>query len=289
MTLSLLSRCPPVLLILAAIASIQVGAALAKGLFAPLGPGGTVFLRVAFAALVLAWLWRSSLRALSGADWRLAALFGLVLGGMNLSFYYAVERLPLGLTVTIEFIGPLGVALWGSRKLLDLVWVALAASGLALLNPLSGALDPVGLGLAVFAGGLWAVYIVLGAHLGKRLPGGIGLAASMLVACAVVAPAGAADALPALSAPLLLLTGFGIAMLSSALPYSLELEALQRLPAHVFGILMSVEPAVAALAGWLLLDERLSPLQWLAIGAVMAASYGATRYGHPPVEEPVQP
>lgn len=287
----LLSRIPPVVLVLAAIASIQVGAALAKGLFAQLGPGGTVFLRVAFAALVLAVLYRKSLRALPRRDWPLAALFGLVLGAMNLSFYYAVQRLPLGLTVTIEFIGPLSVALWGSRRALDLVWVALAAGGILLLNPLSGALDPVGLGLAVFAGALWAAYIVLGAHLGRRLPGGVGLAASMLVAVLVVAPMGATQALPALQDPGLFIVGFGIALLSSVLPYSLEIEALRRMKESLFGILMSIEPAVAALVGWLLLAEALGVREWLAIALVMAASYGATRYGqhHVPAEPTPEP
>lgn len=276
--MSLLSRLPPVVLILAAIASVQLGAAIAKSLFDSLGAGGTVFLRVGFAAAVLAWAWRHSLRGLKRGDWPLAGLFGLVLGVMNLSFYYALERLPLGLTVTIEFIGPLSVALWHSRRVLDLVWVALAALGIALLHPFSGALDPLGLALAVGAGALWAAYIVLGAKLGRRLPGGVGLAAAMAVAALVVAPFGAPPALPALFEPELLLFGFGVAVLSSIVPYSLEIEALCRLPERVFGILMSIEPAVAALAGWAILDEALSLNQCLAIAAVMAASYGATRY-----------
>lgn len=276
--MQLLSRLHPVALILAAIVSVQLGAAIAKSLFATVGPGGTVFLRVGFAALILAFAWRHSLRQFRRADWPLAGLFGLVLGLMNLTFYYALQHLPLGLTVTIEFIGPLSVALWHSRRLLDLVWVALAATGIALLNPLSGKLDYLGLTLAVCAGGLWAAYIVLGARLGRRLPGGVGLAAAMLAATAVAAPVGAPAVVSILEHPLVLLAGFGVAILSSVLPYSFEIEALRRLPERVFGILMSIEPAVAALVGWLILGETLSLNQWLAIGAVMAASYGATRY-----------
>lgn len=276
--MNFLSRFPPLLLVLAAIASVQLGAAIAKSLFAELGASGTVFLRVAIAALVLGLVWRRSLTSLTRRDWPLAALFGAVLGLMNLSFYYALERLPLGLTVTIEFIGPLGVALWGSRRAVDLLWVALAAAGLLLLNPLSGQLDGVGVALALCAGGCWAAYIVLGVRLGQRLHGGAGLAAAMFAATVVAAPMGAVQALPVLSHFGLLAAAIGVALLSSVLPYSLELDALRRMPTRLFGILMSLEPAVAAVVGWLILGEQLQLSQWLAIALVMAASYGAARY-----------
>ncbi|MBB6097050.1 inner membrane transporter RhtA [Deinobacterium chartae] len=273
----LLERVPPTALVLASMASIQFGAAFAKGLFGLLGGSGTVTLRVLFAALMLLIFTRPRLRGLPPRSLALLAAFGLSLGLMNLAFYLSLERLPLGVAVTLEFVGPLGVALFGTRRRRDLMWVGLAALGVLLLNPLSSGLDPVGVLLALFAGLMWAAYIVLGSRIGQVIPGGGSIALVMLVAALVVLPFGAEQALPALTRPELLLGGLVVALLSSALPYTLELEALRRMPRQTFGILMSLEPAVAATAGWLILGESLGWMQLAAIACVVAASLGTTR------------
>jgi len=274
---------PPTGVVLLAIGSTQLGAALAKGLFSELGPAGTVFLRVGVAAAVLFALWRPRVAGLARRDLLLAAAFGVALAAMNLSFYTALERIPLGVAVTVEFIGPLGVAVALSRRRSHFLWVGLAAAGLLLLaDPGGSRLDPVGLGLALVAGAFWAAYILLSARAGQAFPGGSGLALAMVVGAVLLAPVGIADGGGALLRPELLLVGAGVAMLSSAIPYSLELEALRRLPARTFGILMSIEPAVAATAGWIVLGERLGAREWVAIALVVAASAGATREGRGP-------
>jgi inner membrane transporter RhtA len=276
-------RIHPTLLVLAGIASVQFGAALAKSLFDELGPGGTVFLRVLFAALVLAAVLRPSTRGLSRSDWRLVAIFGLTLSAMNLAFYESLDRIPLGVAVTIEFVGPLGVAVAGSRRALDLAWVALAAAGIALLSDFGRAdLDGLGVALALVAGGFWAAYILLSVRVGRRFSGGDGLALAMGVGALMLVPVGVADAGGELLVPGLLAAALGVAILSSAIPYSLEMEALRRLPAGVFGVLMSLEPAVAALAGFILLDEGLATHELVAILLVVAASAGAARNAHVP-------
>lgn len=270
---------PAVALVLAAITSVQIGAALAATLFDELGAEGAVLLRLALAALVLGALWRPRLREHARADLRTAALFGLVLGLMNWAFYASIARIPLGVAVTLEFVGPLGVAVATSRRRRDLVWVALAALGILLLaNPLGAAagLDPLGVALALAAGGGWAAYILLSARVGAAFPGGSGLALALVVATAVVAPAGIAAGGAALLDPALLLAGAGVALLSSVIPFSFELEALRRLPAGVFGVLMSLEPAVAALAGLVVLGQDLGPIELAAIACVVVASAGAT-------------
>lgn len=273
-----LQRVPPVVLVLIAIFSVQAGAAFAKHLFVAFGPLGTVFLRVSLAAAVL-WLWaRPRWRELSRQGWRTTLLFAAVLGGMNATYYLSLERLPLGLAVTIEFLGPLTVAMWQSHRLLDLLWVALAALGIALLNPFSGALDPVGLMLALIAGFCWGAYILLGQRLSGTLPGQQGLALAMAAAALMLVPFGAVPAAPVLLDPMWMLAAIAVAMLSSVVPYTLEIEALRRMPTRVFGILMSLEPAVAALMGLLILHEALSSNQVVAIVLVMVASYGAMRY-----------
>jgi inner membrane transporter RhtA len=278
-------RVPPTGLVLGAVGSVQFGAALAKTLFDDLGPGGTVLLRVAFAAAILLALWRPRVAGHSRSDLRLAAAFGASLAGMNLCFYEALDRIPLGIAVTFEFVGPLGVAVFGSRRPLDLLWVGLAGAGVLLLSDLGdfGHLDETGVGLALLAGGFWAAYILLAARAGKTFPGGTGLALAMLVATVVLIPSGVGDGGAELLEPELLALGAGVAVLSSAIPYSLELEALRRLPPGVFGVLMSLEPAVAALAGFVVLDEALSARELVAIGLVVAASAGAARRaGAPP-------
>jgi inner membrane transporter RhtA len=274
-------RVPPVVLVLGAISSVQVGAALAKTLFDEIGPGGTVFVRVAFAALLLAIVWRPRLGGHTRGDLWLALAFGFTLAGMNLAFYSALERIPLGVTVTLEFVGPLGVAVAGSRRALDLLWVALAAAGILLLSEFGATdLDGLGVGLALLAGCLWAAYIVLSARVGRVFPGGGGLALAMIVASVPLLPVGVAEAGADLLVPWILAAGAAVAVLSSAVPYSLELEALRRMPAGLFGVLMSLEPAVAALAGFVLLGEDLAARELIAILLVVAASAGAARQAH---------
>ena len=269
-----------VAMVLAAAGSLQVGAAFAVTLFDDLGPGGAAFLRLLLAAVVLLALWRPRVRGHSMADLRIAAAFGLALGLMNWSIYEAMDRIPLGVAVTIEFWGPLAVAVVGSRRALDLLWVALAALGIVLLaKPGGGGIDAAGVALALLAGGCWAAYIGLSARTGQAFPGGTGLAIAMAVGAVVVLPAGIAQGGAALVHPGLLASALVVALASSVLPYSLELEALRRLPGAVFGVLMSLEPAVAALAGLAVLGQALVPREWAAIGLVVTASAGAAALG----------
>jgi inner membrane transporter RhtA len=243
-----------------------------------------VFLRVAFAALVLALLWRPAVRGHRRAEWRLVAAFGLSLAAMNFFFYESIARIPLGLAVTFEFVGPLGVAVAGSRRALDLLWVALAAGGIALIaNPGAGGLDALGVLYALIAGGCWAAYILLSARTGRAFPGGSGLALAMCVAAALLVPVGVPTAGAALLDPELLALGAAVAMLSSAIPYSAELEALRRMPEHVFGVLLSLEPAVASLAGFVVLDQGLSAAELVGIALVTAAVAGAVAGTRSPV------
>jgi inner membrane transporter RhtA len=198
---------------------------------------------------------------------------------MNFCFYSSIERIPLGIAVTFEFVGPLGVAVFGSRRPLDLLWVVLAAAGILLLSDLGsgGGLDRLGVALALFAGVLWAAYILLSARMGRAFPGGAGLAIAMVVATVPLAPVGIAEGGSELLVPELLLAGVAVGLLGSAIPYALELEALRTMPVGVFGVLMSLEPAVAALAGFVVLDEGLVTRELVAIALVVAASAGAAR------------
>ncbi len=269
---------PPPVLVVGAVSSVQFGAAFAKSIFDEIGPGGTVFLRMLFAAVVLMLIWRPRLSGHGRRDVVLILLFGASLAGMNATFYAALDRIPLGIAVTFEFVGPLGVALFGSRRLLDLVWVALAAAGILLLSDFGATdLDGLGVALALIAGAFWAAYILLSARVGQAFPGGGGLALAMLVAVVPLAPFGIADGGADLLVVWVLAVGFAVAMLSSAIPYTLELEALRRLPAGVFGVLMSLEPALAATAGFIVLGEDLAAREVVAILLVVAASAGAAR------------
>ena len=274
---------PPTGLVLLSIGSVQLGAAMAKGLFDELGPTGTVLLRVGFAALVLLVVWRPSVRGFARGGYLVTVLFGLALAAMNLTLYLALDRIPLGIAVTLEFVGPLGVAVAGSRRLLDLLWAVLAAVGILLLAPLNvlgdADLDPVGVALALLAGCFWALYILLSARTGSVFPGGTGLVIALCVATVALVPVGIIGGGLALLDPWLLLVGFGVAMLSSAIPYSFELEALRKLPARLFGVLMSLEPAVATLIGFLILGERLGLRALAAVALVTAAAVGASRLG----------
>src|SRR5437764_5235708 len=278
---SAVQRVPAPGLVLVGIASVQVGAAFATKLFPHLGPGGTVLVRVLFAALVLWVVWRPRPRAHTARELRLAALFGLSLALMNFSFYEALDRIHLGIAVTLEFVGPLGVALAGSRTKLDVLWASLAACGVILLGGV-GRPDLIGVLLALAAGAFWAMYILLNARVGRAFAGGSGLAIAMAIGTLPLIPIGIVDAGSNLLHPNLLAVAFGVAMLSSVVPYSLELEALRRIRPHVFGVLMSLEPAVAALAGLVLLDQSLSALDVVAIVLVVIASAGATRGARSP-------
>lgn len=272
-----LGSVPPTAQVLAGIVSVQIGAALAKQLFPVVGSTGSVTLRITFAALILLAVWRPTLR-LSRQAWTAVVGYGLVLGLMNLSFYLALTQLPLGVAVTITFLGPLSVAIGGSRRWLDGVWALLAAGGVVLLaEGGTGELHLIGVLLALVAAACWASYILLSAALGRHTTDGGGLALGMVLATLVVVPLGISEAGSALLEPWVLAAGFGVALLSSVIPYSLELEALRRMPPKVFGVLMSMEPAVAALVGLLLLGELLDAAQWLAVLMVVAASVGATR------------
>lgn len=268
---------PPIPAILGSIVSVQGGAALAKGLFPALGPTGTVGLRVGISAVILLAAFRPGLRRATAEQWRVLIPYGVVLGVMNLVFYQALSRIPLGLAVTVEFIGPLGVAVFGSRRAVDVAWVVLAAAGIALIAPWGGGgADALGVLLALAAGGCWAAYILLGGRISRMIPGGAAVATGMTIAAFIAVPAAVATGGFARLTPALFAAGIGVALLSSAIPYTLEMVALKELPARTFGILMSLEPAVAALAGLVFLHEVLSPRQWLAVLLVIAASTGST-------------
>jgi inner membrane transporter RhtA len=268
---------PPTLQVLLGIVSVQIGAAMAKQLFATAGAGGTVALRLFFAAVVLMLLWRPTLR-IDRRALPVVLAYGVVLGVMNLCFYQSIARIPLGIAVTVEFLGPLAVALAGSRRLLDGLWALLAGAGVVLLTETRGELSVVGLLFALGAGICWGGYILLTAALGNRTTDGQGLAVAMTVAALVVMPVGVVESGTALLDPWILTIALAVALLSSVVPYSLELEALRTIPPRVFGVLMSMEPAVAALAGLLVLGEALHAPQWVAVSLVVLASAGATRF-----------
>jgi len=265
------------LLVVGGIASVQLGAAVAKHLFGRVGPGGTVLLRLLFAAVVLCALTRPRLRGLRRRQVLLVLVFGAVLAVMNASFYAAIDRIPLGIAVTVEFSGPLSVAIIGSRRWLDALWVLLAGAGVVLLTRAGGggALNPAGLALAAFAGVCWAGYILLGKRLGRSFSGHDGLALATAVGAVLLLPVGVAQGGRALLDWRVLAVGVAVGLLSSAIPYSLELEALRWLPARVFGVFMSLEPAVAALAGFVILGEHLLGREVAAIALVSVASAGA--------------
>ena len=272
----------PTALVLLGIVSVQVGSALAKQLFGAAGSFGTVALRLFFAATVLLLWWRPSLR-MNRRAWLVVIGYGVILGSMNLCFYLALERIPLGIAVTVEFLGPLTVALVASRRWLDVFWALLAGCGVVLLMEGRGDLNLTGFLFALAAGTFWGLYILVGAALGRHTTGGNGLALGIAAAALVAVPFGAWEAGAALLQPWVLAAGFGVALLSSVIPYSLELEALRKMPPRVFGILMSLEPAMAALVGLVVLHESLHWSQWIAVMCVVAASAGATRGARPEV------
>ncbi len=284
-------RPSPIVLVLIGIVSVQLGAGVAKSLFDEVSPTAIVWLRLVTSAAVLAAYARPRLRTRTTRDWQVVVAFGASLGLMNLAIYQSFARIPLGIAVTIEFIGPLTLAVLGSRRARDLLWVGLAGVGVALLGAERADLDLLGVLWALLAGAMWAAYILLSGATGRRWEGLDGLAVASIVAATLITPLlvgaellGAGDT--ALADPRILLLGAVVGLLSSVLPYSCELVALRSLRPAVFGILMSLEPAAAALVGIAVLGELLSPLQWLAVACVVAASIGATRR-RPPLADPV--
>jgi inner membrane transporter RhtA len=272
-------------LVVVAITSLQFGAALAGTIFDEIGAAGTSLLRSLFAAAILLAMWRPSLRGHPPSDVRLLALFGLVLGAMNLCIYESFARIPLGIAVTIEFAGPLAVAAALSRRRLDFAAIALAAVGIVLLaDPGGGGVDALGVVLALAAATCWGAYILIAQAAASVFTGGRGLALAMAFAVLVPLGPGIAGAGADMLAPQWLAIGCAVALMSSVLPYSLETEALRRLPAHVFGVLMSLEPAVAAIAGWVVLGQGLLARDIAAIGLVTTASVVVVR-GAPPAAQ----
>lgn len=269
----------PVAAVLGSIISLCVGSSFAKTLFPVAGAEGTTVIRLAFAAVLLLALWRPWRRPLSRRDAGTIALYGVVLGIMNVLFYLAIARIPLGIAIAIEFTGPLVLAIISSRRALDFVWIGFAVLGLGLLLPLDGrasGLDPLGVMYAIGAGVCWALYIITGKRAGN-LHGGQATSLGMLIATLVVLPVGFGQATAALLNPAWLAIGLVVGILSSAVPYSLEMVALRRLPKETFGILLSMEPAVGAVAAWIILGERLTLLQGLAIGCIIVASVGSAK------------
>ena len=291
MTVSRLQRFFPFLAVLGSDTSLGLGTSWAKQvLFPAVGAQGTTAVRVGLSA-VLMLLWRPWRWRLSRADAKAVALYGAALGAMNLMFYMSIQTLPFGLAVAIEFAGPLAVAIWSSRRAMDFVWVALAMVGLGLLLPLglSGStLDPVGVMYSVGAAVFWALYIIYGKRAG-HLHAGQSVSLGLLVAVMVVVPVGVVHAGAALLSPSVLLVGLCVAAISSAIPISLEMMALKRLPKEAFGIMISMEPAVAALLALPLLGEHLSGVQWLAIGCIVAASMGSAATARQSAAVAVQP
>ncbi len=262
---------------LVGIVSVQVGAGFAKLLFDEVDPTTLVWLRLVTSALVLLAIARPHLRGRSATDWRTVLAFGAALGLMNFSIYQSFARIPLGLAVTIEFIGPLAVALAGSSRARDLAWVVLAGLGVVALGVEPSDLDPVGVAYALLAAASWAGYILLSAGTGRRWSGLSGLTTASVVAAVGLAPAALLVDGGALTSPRVLAIGVVVGVMSSVVPYSCELIALRTLPASAFGILMSLEPAAAALVGIVLVGEVLAALQWVAVLCVVVASAGATR------------
>lgn len=267
------------MVLILAMISIQTGASFAKNLFPLAGAAGTTTLRLFFASLVLWIIWRPWKHSYKKSELKNLGIYGISLGLMNLTFYFALERIPLGMAVTLEFIGPLTLALLSSRKKIDFFWAFLAALGIYMVMPksdLSHSLDPIGMFYALTAGMFWAFYIYFGQKSSQDTHGGIATTIGMTFAAFVAMPAGLIiDGSKILNLSLLPM-GFFVAMLSSAIPYSLEMYSLKRIPTKTFGILMSLEPAVASLVGLIFLSEQLSSLQWLSIFCVMAASLGST-------------
>lgn len=268
----------PIGLLLIAMASIQTGASIAKSMFPLIGAQGTTSLRLIFASLIMVALLRPWRARFTTRTLRNVVIYGLALGGMNFLFYMSLQTVPIGIAVALEFTGPLAVAIFASRRAIDFIWIALAIFGLLMLLPAGRdgeALDPLGACYAIGAGACWALYIVFGQRAGAE-HGVQSAALGVVVAALFIAPIGIVHAGSLLLTPAVIPMAIAVAVLSTALPYSLEMVALTRMPARTFGTLMSIEPAFGALSGLLFLDEVLSFTQWLAVGAIIAASVGTT-------------
>jgi inner membrane transporter RhtA len=268
---------PPVYAVLLAIISVQCGAAIAKTLFPAIGAAGTASIRIGVSAIILLIAYRPNLKAITPQQWKIVIPYGLSLGAMNLIFYLAIERIPIGLAVTLEFIGPLLVAIIGSKRLVDYCWVLLAAAGIVLIAPWSGdRIDPLGVLFALTAGGLWAAYIVLGGKVSKIMNSGQAVSTGMLFAAILILPFGFYENGLANLTPKLFGMGVALALLSSAIPFTLEMKALGQLPPRTFSILMSLEPAAASICAFIFLQENLSFYEILAVVCVVVASAGST-------------
>ncbi|KRB53500.1 DMT family transporter [Flavobacterium sp. Root186] len=268
---------PPVPAVLLAIISVQCGAAIAKTLFPAIGAAGTASIRIGVSALILLLAYRPNLKAITPAQWKIVIPYGLSLGAMNLIFYFAIERIPIGLAVTLEFMGPLLVAIIGSKRLIDYCWVLLAAMGIVLIAPWTNArLDVLGVVFALLAGALWAAYIVLGGKISKIMNGGQAVSTGMLFAAILILPFGFLENGLVNLTPKLFGMGVALALLSSAIPFTLEMKALGQLPPRTFSILMSLEPAAASICGFIFLQENLSFYEILAVLCVVIASAGST-------------
>lgn len=278
---------PPVALVLVAIASVQIGSSFAKDLFGAAPPVAVAWLRLATATVILTLVARPRIRGRSAAQWRVVLGYGLVMAAMNIAFYLSIERIPIGMAVTIEFLGPLGVAVAGSRRARDFLWVGLAAVGVGLLGFTPGDLDWIGVAFALAAGACWAGYIVLAGPTGRAWSGVTGVTVATWVGTVTLAGPAIVAGLPGLATPAgswltdprVWLLGAAVGLLSSVVPYGLEMVALRTVDRGVFGILMSLEPAAAALFAFLLLGESLRPLELVAMACVIAASLGATTRG----------
>jgi inner membrane transporter RhtA len=282
---------PAPVLVLAAIASVQTGSAFARTAFDVTGAAGITLLRLAISGVLLTAIVRPRVRRWNRAQWLAAGTLGLTMGAMNLVFYLAIREVPLGVAVTVEFVGPLTVALVQTRRGRDLAWVVLAAAGVSLLGLDGGGSVPLGgLALALLAGMFWAGYILASARVGSLLPGLDGLAVALLVAAALALPFGAAGAVRALTDGSALAAGVAVALLSSVVPYGLEVTALRSLPTRVFGVLMSLEPAAAAVAGLIVLGQVLGARELLALVLVSLASVGVTlgQRGDRPAPQPLE-
>lgn len=268
---------PPVPAVLLAIISVQCGAAIAKTLFPAIGAAGTASIRIGISALILLLVYRPNLKAITPEQWKIVVPYGLSLGAMNLIFYLAIERIPIGLAVTLEFIGPLLVAIIGSKRVIDYCWVLLAAAGIILIAPWSNErIDSLGVLFALIAGALWAAYIVLGGKISKIMNDGQAVSTGMLFAALLVLPFGFLENGLVNLTPKLFGMGVALALLSSAIPFTLEMKALGQLPPRTFSILMSLEPAAASVCAFIFLQENLSFYEILAVVCVVVASAGST-------------
>ncbi len=277
-----LDKTSPTVLVILSVTCIQIGAALSKSLFNELGPWGVVLLRMGFSALILGAITRPTWNPTIRSNFRLVLAFGTVFALANAFLFAAIDRIPLGIAISVQFTGPLGLAAIKSQRWLDGLWVSIAGLGILLLTPIGGAsVDILGIALALLAGFFWAIYIVLTAKVGERIPGMEGLTWAFIVSTILLLPVGIATAGIHLLNPKLLVIGAGVAMLSTTLPFSLEMVALRSIPVKIFGVILSVEPMIGAITGLLILGETLSARSVIACLLVSIAAAGAAKFRIP--------